>query len=322
MTDSLPPEYTDQTVEDIIERPSHSGSKQSNDNSDTETKPTKKTGFMSFVSKKLFRRGADNDIREALADYIEENDDDETLDNIARHERDLISNVLKLRDMTVYDVMVPRVDIVALELNSSYKDVIDLILIKQHSRIPIYKENLDNVIGFIHLKDLLNSQYSEGNFDLSSIIRELPILSPSLPVLDLLLQMKQTKLHMAMVIDEYGGIDGLVTIEDITEAIVGEISDEFDTENEPELVIKPEDGSIIADARIELDDLIAETDITLADKDDLDDIDTLGGYITNKVGRVPARGEILRDKQNALIFEIIDADPRRINRIRIKRFPV
>jgi CBS domain containing-hemolysin-like protein len=279
---------------------------------------SKKNKFISFINKKLFRRN-DSDIREALAGYIDENENEGELDQVARHERVLISNVLKLHDLTVYDVMVPRAEITAIDVESSYQQIINLILEKQHSRIPIYRDKLDNVIGFVHLKDLLNKNHGQGAFDLSAIIRDLPILSPSLPVLDLLMQMKQTKRHMAVVIDEYGGIDGLVTIEDLTEAIVGEIDDEFDEEDEPSLVIKPEDGTIIADARIAIEDLEREVDIYFGTEEELDDIDTLGGYITNKIGRVPARGEVLRDQQNSVIFEIIDADPRRINRVRIRK---
>ncbi|MCS5597359.1 MAG: hemolysin family protein [Alphaproteobacteria bacterium] len=287
------------------------------DNGTIEIKVKKNRLFPSLL-KRLFRK-SDNDIREALADYIDDNDDDETVDYIVKHERDLISNVLKLRDMTVYDVMIPRVDIVAINIDSEYKDIVTLIHDKQHSRIPIYKENLDNTIGFVHLKDILTATLNDGEFQITDIIRDIPILAPSLPVIDLLLQMKETKQHIAMVIDEFGGIDGLVTIEDITEAIVGEISDEFDIEEEPELVFKPEDGIIIADARVYLDDLIEETDIQLGEDYELEDIDTLGGYITNKFGRVPARGEVLRDRKNAIIFDIIDADPRRIKRVRIRK---
>ncbi len=301
-------------IEDLPENDTPDAST-NNDTGAVEIKP-KKNGFFSSITKKILKQG---DIREALADFIDDNHDDDKLDYAARNERDLISNVLKLRDMTVYDVMVPRVDIIAIDVDSNYRDIINIILEKQHSRIPVYRDNLDNTFGFIHLKDLLNRDLNDDSFDINTIVRELPILSPALPVLDLLLQMKQTKLHMALVIDEFGGIDGLVTIEDITEAIVGEISDEFDTEKEPELVIKPEDSSIIADARIELDDLMEVTKITLGSEDELDDIDTLGGYITNKIGRVPARGEVLRDRRNGIIFEIIDADPRRISRVRIRK---
>jgi len=301
-------------IEDLPENDTPDAST-NNDNGTAEIKP-KKNGFFSSITRKILKQG---DIREALADFIDDNNDDDKLDYVARNERDLISNVLKLRDMTVYDVMVPRVDIIAIDVDSNYRDIINIILEKQHSRIPVYRDNLDNTFGFIHLKDLLNRDLNDDTFDINTIVRELPILSPALPVLDLLLQMKQTKLHMALVIDEFGGIDGLVTIEDITEAIVGEISDEFDTEKEPELVIKPEDSSIIADARIELDDLMEVTKITLGSEDELYDIDTLGGYITNKIGRVPARGEVLRDRRNGIIFEIIDADPRRISRVRIRK---
>jgi|TARA_R110002126_G_scaffold13118_3_gene56498 CBS domain containing-hemolysin-like protein len=301
-------------IEDLPENDTKDASS-NNENATVETKP-KKNGFLAAITRKILKQG---DIREALADFIDDNNDDDKLDYVARHERDLISNVLKLRDMTVYDVMVPRVDIVSIDVDSNFHDIINIVLEKQHSRIPVYKDNLDNTFGFIHLKDLLNRDLNDNTFDINSIVRELPILSPSLPVLDLLLQMKQTKLHMALVIDEFGGIDGLVTIEDITEAIVGEISDEFDTEKEPELIIKPEDSSIIADARIELDDLMDVTKITLGSEEELDDIDTLGGYITNKIGRVPARGEVLRDRRNGIIFEIIEADPRRISRVRIRK---
>lgn len=298
-------------ADDTLDTPKTS---ENNGNGNGESK--KKTKLFPNFAKRLFRK-TENDIREALADYMEDSEDDDSVDYIVKHERDLISNVLKLRDLTVYDVMIPRVDIVALNVDSEYADIVEMIRDKQHSRIPVYKENLDNTIGFVHLKDILTCTLNGETFDITQIVRDIPILAPSLPVIDLLMQMKQTKQHIAMVIDEYGGIDGLVTIEDITEAIVGEISDEFDAEEDPEIVFK--DSTIIADARVYLDDLIEETGIQLGDEEELEDIDTLGGYITNKIGRVPARGEVLRDRKNAIIFEIIDADPRRIKRVRIKK---
>ncbi|MCB9973394.1 MAG: HlyC/CorC family transporter [Rhodospirillales bacterium] len=261
----------------------------------------------------------DTSLREALEEVIEEFEDHPE-HHIAVHERILISNVLKLRDMTVFDVMVPRADIVAISLDTENKDLLALLSEKQYSRLPVYRDNLDDVIGTIHIKDIL-AELAQGhqNFKLKDLIRSVPIVSPAMPVLDLMLQMQQSTKHLALVVDEYGGIDGLVTIGDLVESIVGEIDDEFQNETQPAL-IRNADGTLIVDARYDLDEFEEEFGKILPD-DEREDIDTLGGLAFALAGRIPARGEILTHEQSGLRLEILDADPRRVNRLKIRDLP-
>ncbi|MCB9964083.1 MAG: HlyC/CorC family transporter [Rhodospirillales bacterium] len=261
----------------------------------------------------------DTSLREALEEVIEEFEDHPE-HHIAVHERILISNVLKLRDMTVFDVMVPRADIVAISLDTDHKDLLALLSEKQYSRLPVYRDNLDDVIGTIHIKDIL-AELAQGHqsFKIKDLIRSVPIVSPAMPVLDLMLQMQQSTKHLALVVDEYGGIDGLVTIGDLVESIVGEIDDEFQNETQPAL-IRNADGTLIVDARYDLDEFEEEFGKILPD-DEREDIDTLGGLAFALAGRIPARGEILTHEQSGLRLEILDADPRRVNRLKIRDLP-
>ena len=255
-------------------------------------------------------------LREALEEVIEEFEDNAE-DQIAPHERLLLSNILNLRDLTVTDVMIPRADIVAIPIDTPMEDLFQLLSEKQFSRLPVYKENMDDVIGTIHIKDML-AELAKGHktFKIKDLVRSVPIASPSMPVLDLLLEMQKTTKHVAMVVDEYGGIDGLVTINDLVESIVGEIDDEFHNEVQPTLV-KNSDGSMIADARYALDDFEKETGLEIRAAEE-EDIDTLGGLIFEIAGRIPARGEVLTYEEKALKFEIIEADPRRVRKIKIR----
>src|SRR5205814_999087 len=168
---------------------------------------------------------------------------------LAPQERVLIGNILKVHDRTAADVMVPRVDIVALDVETSFPEVVKFMVEQGHSRVPVYRETLDNVIGFVHAKDLLGPAAERRETKLSLMLRKVLFVAPSVPILDLLVQMRQARTHIAMVVDEFGGIDGLVTIEDVIEEIVGEIEDEHDVDAPPVLIVRP-DGSIIADARI------------------------------------------------------------------------
>lgn len=261
------------------------------------------------------KNGSEN-LREALEEYIEELNDDEENPHVARHEQSLISNILKLRDLTVVDVMIPRADIIALDLNTSQNDLMALLAEKQFSRIPVYKDTLDHVVGTVHIKDVLSHLATKQEIKLKDMLRDVPIVSPSLPVLDLMLQMRQIKKHMAMVVDEYGGIDGLVTIGDVLESIVGEIDDEFDQDDDPEMIEKP-DGTLVADGRVDIEDL-EERFGEILTEDQRNDVDTIGGLVTSIAGRVPARGEVLKHDESGLVFEILDADPRRVGRLRIK----
>ena len=257
----------------------------------------------------------DTSLREALEEVIEEYEDHPE-EQIAPHERLLISNILNLRDLTVIDVMVPRADIIAIALDTDKAKLFELLSERQYSRLPVYREDLDDIIGTIHIKDIM-AELAKGHqdFKIKDLIRSVPIVSPAMPVIDLMLQMQQTTKHMALVVDEYGGIDGLVTIGDIVENIVGEIDDEFDNDIQPALT-RNADGSIIVDARYDLEEFEKEFGQIL-NNDEREDVGTLGGLVFSIAGRIPARGEILTHKESGITFEVIDADPRRVNRLKI-----
>lgn len=260
-------------------------------------------------------------LRDAIEEYIDENtaQDSSAEQSVATHERALLSNILKLRDMTVVDVMIPRGDIAAIPQNIAQADLLSLLAEKQFSRLPVYGESLDDIRGTIHIKDILACLAQGKDLDVVALTREAPIVSPAMHVLDLLLMMKQMRKHLVLVVDEYGGIDGLATIGDVIEAIVGDIEDEYDDESaEPRLIVT-EDNIVIADARIDLDEF-QERFGKILSEEELENNDTLGGLVFALAGHVPTRGEILTHS-SGMVFEILDADPRRVNRMRIKHVP-
>ena len=234
------------------------------------------------------------------------------------HERTLIANILEIRDQPVSDLMVPRADIVAVEIDTERDDLLRLLASRPHSRLPVYRETLDDVIGIVHIKDVLAAIAENRGFSLPEIVRPVSIVAPSMRVLDLLLEMRKTRQQMALVVDEFGGIDGLITIEDLIEGIVGEITDEHDRTIPAELVERP-DGSLLADARVSIEDFEERVGPVL-DQEERDEVDTLGGLVFSLAGRVPSRGELLTHA-SGLEFEIVDADPRRIKRIRVRNPP-
>ncbi len=264
----------------------------------------------------LFRlRNGESSVRDTLEELIEERDDAEA--SIAEDERVLLSNILDLRDRTVHDVMVPRADIIAVDSAAPRSRVIALMTREGHSRLPVHGETLDDIIGMVHIKDVAARPKDEA-FTLSKIVRRALFVSPSMQVLELLLEMRVTRSHMAVVVDEYGGVDGLVTIEDLVEEIVGEIEDEHDRSDEPTLV-KRSDGSLDADARATLEALEEITGPVVTEEDRAD-IDTLGGLVFSLASHVPIRGELV-SHPGGLEFEVIDADPRRIKRLRVRGLP-
>lgn len=266
----------------------------------------------------LFRaRQEEANLREVLEDYIEDlKEEDPHL--VASHERLLISNILKLRDLTVVDVMIPRADIAAIDLGTSQSDLLALLSQRQFSRFPVYRDTMDDVVGTIHIKDILSLLATGREIVIRDLIRDVPIVSPSLPVLDFMLKMKQIRKHMALVVDEYGGIDGLVTIGDALEAIVGEIEDEHYQDQSAQITEK-DDGSVLADARVDIE-TFEEKFGHLLSEDDREEADTLGGLVFSLAGRVPARGEVIQH-DSGMVFEILDADPRKITRLRIRNIP-
>ena len=238
-------------------------------------------------------------------------------EGISKHERLMLLNILKIDGIRSSDIMIPRADIGAVELNDSFEKVLEVFIKEAHSRVPIYEKNLDNIIGMIHIKDLVNYQNqkkTETNF-LQNLKREILEIPPSMPVLDLLLKMQLTRLHMGIVIDEYGCTDGLVTIEDVIEEITGEIEDEHDEKNLP-MLIKSSLNTFEASARIEIDELQKVTNVEFLNSYDNDDVDTLGGLIFSLTGRVPQRGEIIKHTSGTT-FEIKDADPMKIKSVKV-----
>jgi magnesium and cobalt transporter len=263
---------------------------------------------------RLIRRPRNGDtLRETIDEMIEE----EGPNPLDPHERVLIANILKVHDRNAADVMVPRVDIVALDVETPFAAVIRSMIENGHSRVPVYRETLDDVLGFIHVKDLLAPAAERREPSLLPMLRKVLFVAPSMPILDLLVQMRQARTHIAMVIDEFGGIDGLVTIEDVIEEIVGEIEDEYDVTLAPRLIERP-DGTLIADARTPIEVLEERQGTRLRPQGDQEEVDTLGGLVSSLAGRVPKRGEVIVHP-GGLEFEVLDADPRRIKRLRVRR---
>ena len=238
---------------------------------------------------------------------------------ITPQERFLISNILKVHKRNAGDVMVPRVDIVALDIDQPFSEVVKCMVEHGHSRVPVYRETLDDVIGFIHVKDVLAPVADRRPARLERLLRKVLYVAPSLPILDLLVQMRQARTHIAMVVDEFGGIDGLVTIEDLIEEIVGEIEDEHDVAETPTLIERP-DGTIIADARMPIEAVEEQHGINLRPEGAEESVDTLGGLVFTLAGRVPKRGDVI-SHPDGIEFEVLDADPRRIKRLRLRGLP-
>jgi CBS domain containing-hemolysin-like protein len=213
--------------------------------------------------------------------------------------------------------MVPRVDIVAVEAETPFAELVRLMVEEGHSRLPVYKGDLDRVIGMVHVKDVLGFVAARRVTTLQKLLRKVLFVAPSTRVLDLLSQMRLQRVHMAFVVDEFGGIDGLITIEDVVEEIVGEIEDEHD-EAEPAHIMERPDGSLIAEGRTPVEELEAMLDAKLLPADAEEEVDTLGGLVSMLAGRVPDRGEIILHPFG-LSFEVLDADQRRVRRIRVRR---
>jgi CBS domain containing-hemolysin-like protein len=259
-------------------------------------------------------------MRESLEEVIEGSDRQGT--ELSAPERQMLSNLLKFGELRVSDVMIPRADIVAVEEDTSLPEFVALFRDVQHSRLPVYRETLDDPIGLVHIKDVMSylEAQPDGSFrwktgSVSQFKRDLLFVPPSMPLLDLLLKMQTAHTHLALVIDEYGGTDGLVSIEDIIEEIVGDIADEHD--EEAQQVRKLEGGVYVADARVDLEDFREQTGIALTPEDADQEIDTLGGLVVSLLGRVPQRGEIVTHP-SGYEFEVLEADPRRVKRLRIR----
>lgn len=252
-------------------------------------------------------------VRESIEEIIDERFEEE--DAVSPHEQMLLSNVLHMRGVRVSDVMVHRVDIIGVELDIPAKKLLTKIFEAGHSRLPVYESTLDNIKGIVHVKDLLACFANDAPFDLINIInKNVMFVSPAMRILDLMQKMQISRNHIAFVVDEYGGVDGLVTIEDLVEQIVGEINDEHDIDNEPEILKNP-DGTFVADARVDIGEFEEITGLEFTEEEK-EDIDTIGGLIFHIAGRVPSRGEIVSHYSGAK-FRILESDSRHIKKITV-----
>lgn len=280
----------------------------------------KKRGGSSTLSRLLrsLRRDRKTDeLRDTLEELIEASDFKG--EELAPDERRLLRNILRLHSITAADVMVPRADIVAFEVETPLARVIELVKREGHSRFPVYRGTLDEIAGMVHIKDLIAHWSQRRGFAIDKVLRKVLFAAPSMRVLDLLKEMRITRLHLALVVDEYGGVDGLVTIEDLVEEIVGEIEDEHDEEAPPSLVAEAP-GIALADARVKLDEFEQRFG-KFVDDEERAEVDTLGGLVFYLANRVPSRGELIKHP-SGIEFEVVDADPRRVRLVRVRHLPI
>ena len=231
------------------------------------------------------------------------------------HEGTLLRNILGLRDLNASDVMIPRADIVSVGMTESFSDIITQMTAANHSRLPVRRETLDDIAGIIHIKDVFAHLHAGKAPDIDTLLRPALFVAPSIRLLDLLHEMRLRRRHLALVVDEFGGVDGLITIEDLVEEIVGEIEDEHDDAVQPQITVN-DDGTILAEARLEVEALEILTGKLLED-DDRDEIDTVGGLVCAVAGRVPGRGEVVRHP-SGLQFEVLEGDPRRLSLLKVR----
>lgn len=252
-------------------------------------------------------------MRDTIEELIEDGGADEV--EIDAHERALIRNVLGLRDIAARDAMVPRADIVAVEIETPLPELADRMVEAAHSRLPVYRGTLDDIVGMVHIKDVLARVAAAETATLAELAREPLFVAPTIRALDLLHEMRMAGRHLALVVDEFGGIDGLITIEDLVEEIVGDIVDEHDEVEGPKIV-RQADGSAIADARATVEELEELVGGVLT-REEREEVDTVAGLVFALAGRIARRGEIIRHA-SGLEFEILEADPRRLKSVRVR----
>jgi magnesium and cobalt transporter len=271
------------------------------------------------LRQRFMKKPGDSTLRETLSDAIEEHDPNgPATDDLGDTERTMLRNVLAFADLRVDDIAVPRADIIAFDASDSFDDLVKLTAEAAHSRMPVYRETMDGIIGMVHVKDVFAylADLAKPRPRIEQLLRSVLFVPPSMRVIDLLARMRASRVHMAIVVDEYGGTDGLVTIEDLVEQIVGQIEDEHD-DAQAKLLRKLPGGLYDADARLPLEELQAALKVEfVTDSDDADDIDTLGGLIFYLAGRVPMIGESIAH-ESGYRFEIVDGDPRRVTRVRL-----
>jgi len=267
--------------------------------------------WKSWLIKKLL---ANDTSKEEILNLIA-NQDNEALNNDDNNEKSLIKNILQLENKSVEDVMVPRGEIVSVDNKQNYNQILDIIKEESHSRLPVCEKNLDNIIGFFHVKDFI--KINKNEFDLNLILRDVLYTAPKSPILELLKRMRLSRIHIALVVDGVGGVDGLVTIEDLVEEIVGEIEDEHDAEDIDEEIIKKEENLLVVNAAYRIDELEKGFNINLKSADE-EEIETVGGLVFSKINRIPKSNEEY-NIDDIINIKILRANERKILTVQITK---
>ncbi len=276
----------------------------------------KKETWKNWLIKKLLSNEASKeDILSFIAEEKSNSHEFNNNDFEDINEKNLIKNILDLNKKNVEDIMVPRAEIVSIEKNKNIDEILSVIENESHSRMPVYDHNLDNVLGFFHIKDLIKN-IENKNFKLSEILREILYVAPKSPILELLKRMRSSRIHMGLVVDEFGGVDGLVTIEDLVEEIVGEIEDEHDAEDNEIKLNKIDEKTIVVDASFKIHDLENLFGIKIEIHEE--EIDSVGGLVFYIANKVPKPNEIFTFN-NKLKFKVLSANERRIISLEIQK---
>jgi magnesium and cobalt transporter len=262
--------------------------------------------WKTWLIKKLLNNDSS---KEEILNLIANQDNEGELNNPDdNNEKSLIKNILQLENKSVEDVMVPRGEIISIDNKQNYNQIFDIIKEESHSRLPVYENNLDNTVGFFHVKDFI--KINKNDFDLNLILRDVLYTAPKSPILELLKRMRLSRIHIALVVDGVGGVDGLVTIEDLVEEIVGEIEDEHDAEDIDEEIIRKEDNLLIVDAAYRIDELEKDFNINLTVADE-EEIETVGGLVFSKINRIPKINEEF-NIDSVINIKILKANERKI----------
>ena len=273
----------------------------------------KKSLFKNWLIKRLL---SSETTREEALNYIASNNENTNIeDTEENNEKSLIKNILSLDDKSIEDIMVPRAEIVSIEIKQNMKEILSLIENESHSRMPVFENNLDNVLGFLHVKDLIKNN-NENHFELKKVIRDILYVAPKSPILDLLKRMRSSRIHIGLVVDEFGGVDGLITIEDLVEEIVGEIEDEHDADDSEETFQKIDDKTILVKSGYKIEDMEKYYDVKI--KIDDEELDTVGGLLFFLANKVPKNSQVY-NYENILEFKVIKASARRIESLQITK---
>ena len=269
--------------------------------------------WKTWLIKKLLNNDSS---KEEILNLIANEDNENELNNFDdNNEKSLIKNILQLENKSVEDVMVPRGEIISIDNKQNYNQIFEIIKEESHSRLPVYKNNLDNIVGFFHVKDFI--KINKNEFDLNLILRDVLYTAPKSPILELLKRMRLSRIHIALVVDGVGGVDGLVTIEDLVEEIVGEIEDEHDAEDIDEEIIRKEDNLLIVDAAYRIDQLEKDFNINLIVADE-EEIETVGGLVFSKINRIPKSNEEF-NIDDIINIKILRANERKILTVHITK---